>query len=125
MLKRKLQQFLKSNKTNPKLVALASGLYPFLHYYNSNLSIADSWEQLFFLIVVCFLLPQILIGFSSLVMKVLKLRFLEKYRLIQLNIGIFSSLLIVLILHLNRYYSLLVLIVFNILFISITILIFS
>lgn len=105
-MKQKLSKFIESNDFNPKLVAFTSGLYPFLHYYNSNLSIADSWQQLLFLLIVCFLLPQILLVISPFIIKRLKLQFLEKYRLIQLNLGVFVSLLIVLILHYNKWYSL-------------------
>ena len=105
-MKRKVKEFLDNEYVDSKLVALASGLYPFLHYYNSNLSLVGSKEQLIFLIVFCLLLPQIIMAVSPFFVKLLKLEIIEKYRFVGLNIGIFISLLIILIFHFNKWMSL-------------------
>jgi len=47
-LKSKLSSFINSNKDYPIIAALASGLYPLLHNYDSNFTLVNSWSQFWF-----------------------------------------------------------------------------
>lgn len=85
------------SKKFPCIVALAAGLYPFLHYYNSNFDMADSWVQLLFLIGICFLLPLTLVLVSPLIFKISFLQKFEKYQLAAINLALFAGLLSLLI----------------------------
>ncbi|PKA83617.1 sulfatase-like protein [Ulvibacter sp. MAR_2010_11] len=84
------------------LVALAAGLYPFLHYYNSNFDMADSWVQFLFLFSISFVLPLILICISPLVFKISFLRRFEKYRLAAINFAVFAGLISLLVFLSNK-----------------------
>lgn len=87
----------KSRNTYALKVSLAAGLYPFLHYYNGNFDMADSWLQFWFLVGICFVLPPILMVLTKFVFKIGVLRPLEKYRLAGVNLVVFFGLLAMLI----------------------------
>tara|TARA_R100000935_G_scaffold1847_3_gene5584 strand:- start:45319 stop:46776 length:1458 start_codon:yes stop_codon:yes gene_type:complete len=78
-------------------VALAAGLYPFLHYYNGNFDMADSWLQLGFLVAICFVLPFMLMALSKPMFRLGFLQKLEKYRMTGVNLVMFSGLIAMLI----------------------------
>jgi hypothetical protein len=99
------------SKKYPYIVALAAGLYPLLHYYNSNFDMADSWVQLLFLVSICLLLPLFLVLVSPAVFKLSFLQKFEKYRLAAINISMFCGLLSMLIFLSNRKIIVLVLFV--------------
>jgi hypothetical protein len=96
-------------KKFPFIVALSAGLYPLLHYYNSNFDMADSWVQFFFLIGICLLVPLVLVLLSPLIFRLSFLRPLEKYRLAAINLMMFSGLLSLLIFLSNKKMIVLVL----------------
>lgn len=54
------QQTLSGDKTNIYVAAIAAGLYPLIHYYNSNLTLINSIPQFVFLFS-CYLLIPILV----------------------------------------------------------------
>ena len=57
----KLFKYLKSDKDYPLVAALAAGLYPLGHYYNSNFTFIDSWNHFAFFSLVFILIP--VVGF--------------------------------------------------------------
>ena len=75
------------------MVGLAAGLYPFLHYYNGNFDLADSWVQFFFLFGICLVLPHVLMAISPFVFKLKFLRKFEKYRRTAVNLILFFGLI--------------------------------
>lgn len=84
----------KSNKTiNPRVVVLVAGLYPFFHYYSSNLSEATSWQQFLFMFALCFVLPQLLLGLKNLVFKIKFLKPLKPNYLPIYNAIVFGGLI--------------------------------
>lgn len=106
-----IKNVLSSTAQFPKLTAFALGLYPFLHYYSSNVYMVGSWEQVLFLVFLCFILPQIIIGLSTLLMRFRPLNALVKYNLSVLSLSLFTALLGVLIFHFNKKEMLIALIV--------------
>ena len=75
-MENKLQQpFSKSQKFK---VALASGWYPLLHYYNGNFDISDSWVQLGFMLAVFILLPILSIFIAPILIKFIKVPILQE-----------------------------------------------
>ena len=86
-----------AKRTYPVKVAIAAGLYPFLHYYNSNFDLADSWLQLGFLLAISFGLPLLLIAISKPIFKISWLQSFEKYRLTAVNLVVFSGLIALLV----------------------------
>ncbi|WP_432410153.1 hypothetical protein [Rasiella sp. SM2506] len=91
-----------SSKKYELKVALAAGLYPFLHYYNGNFDMADSWLQLGFLVALCFVVPVVIMLLSKPVFKLGFLQKLEKYRITGVNLVMFSGLIAMLILLGNK-----------------------
>lgn len=102
-------QGVKSSNKYPYVVALAAGLYPLLHYYNSNFDMADSWVQLLFLVSLCLLLPLFLVLVSPLIFKLPFLQKFNKYRLATINLTMFCGLLSMLIFLSNKKVIVLVL----------------
>ena len=87
----------KHSEVDSLKLVLAAGLYPFLHYYNGNFDMADSWLQLGFLLAICFLLPAVLLLLTRFIFKLSILRPLEKYRKTGVNLVVFFGLLAMLI----------------------------
>lgn len=81
------------------LIGLAAGLYPFLHYYSNNFNIADSWEQISFLVALCLLLPMALAIIVPLVFRFGWLERFQKQALTVFNLVGFTLLLSLLIFH--------------------------
>ncbi len=82
------------SRTNPVVVGLASGLYPFLYNYYSNFTLVDSIDQLFFFVGFFLLIP-VLIN-TALYLSSKKITFLAKNYVLLLtisNIVGFASLL--------------------------------
>lgn len=84
------------------LTTIASGIYPFLHFYSNNLDLVGSSTQHLFLLGVCFLLPLALLIFSLLVFKTNKFLKVKKYVLTTINLMVFFGLLSVLIFHFEK-----------------------
>lgn len=102
-LKNYISIFLNSStKDLDGISIIASGLYPFLHYYNSNLSLADSLTQCMMLILVCFVVPIALLLSSKILVKHSFLSFFKKSHLSILNISVFFVLLGFLVFQLNK-----------------------
>ncbi|TBN05620.1 hypothetical protein EYD45_04925 [Hyunsoonleella flava] len=56
-LRSRILAFLESKKEYPIIAAIATGLYPFLYYYNSNFTLVNSWEQFGFFILCYVFIP--------------------------------------------------------------------
>ena len=97
-----IKAFINNDKNYPKLTVFAIGLYPFLHYSNSNLYLIGSLKQLLFLIGLCFVVPAVFIAVSPFIFKLKPFRKLEKFRLSVANICLFIGLFGILIFHYNR-----------------------
>lgn len=82
--------------------AMGAGLYPLLHYYNGNFDIADSWYQLFLLIILCLGLPLICIFLFPLLFNFKKLQVFKSNYLSAINFVVFFGLLALLIFHYNK-----------------------
>jgi len=83
-------------------IALAAGLYPFLHFYSNNYNIANSWEQFVFLFSLCILVP---LGIVFILPHLFRLRWLKKlraYYLTAFNFLYFTGLLGLLIFHFRK-----------------------
>ncbi|WP_047545155.1 sulfatase-like hydrolase/transferase [Psychroserpens sp. Hel_I_66] len=89
----KIRTFVESNTDYKYLTIFAAGLYPFLHYFNSNLHISNSWQQLVFMLGLCFVIPIILLKLSKFIFKLKFLERFESQRLAILNITIFLVLI--------------------------------
>ena len=107
----KFFDFIKSKKEVPRLVAFAAGVYPFIHYYSSNLSIADSWQQLLFIASICFIIPQILVYLRAFLLKIPFIKPLRPFSIGVLNSVSLFSLLGFIIFHFNKKQFLLLLII--------------
>ena len=88
-----ISKFLYSERDYPFLTVFAAGLYPFLHYFNSNLHISNSWYQLMFMLLLCFVLPFTLLGLSKFVFKIKPLKQFESKRLTLINLTVFLVLI--------------------------------
>lgn len=106
-----MSEYLRIPKNNMFLVAFASGLYPFLHFYNGNLSMADSSTQCLMLAVLCFLLPLALIYIASIMVKIKPFNFFSSSYLSIINLSVFSMLLVRIIFHLRKEMSVVLLII--------------
>lgn len=81
------------------LIGLAAGLYPFLHYYSNNFNIADSWEQISFMVALCLLAPMAVALLLPMIFRFGLLQRLQKYVLTVFNLVAFTLLLSLLIFH--------------------------
>lgn len=99
---KKIKQFIYSNKDYPIITTLASGLYPLFHYYSNNLDIADTFIQLFYMILLCIGLPFILMILGNVITKISFFSFIKKQTLTAVNLVSFLGLLGLLIFDLNK-----------------------
>ncbi|GAA4245744.1 MULTISPECIES: hypothetical protein [Winogradskyella] len=106
-----IQNFLKNSKQYATLVVVAAGLYPFFQYYNNNLAIAASWQQLLFIAGICIVLPLVLRFIWSVCYKMKLFKPMRPYGLSILNSVMFFGLIGFLVLSLNRKMLLLLLII--------------
>lgn len=102
ILKSIINNFISSEKDYPYLSVFTAGLYPFLHYFNSNLHIANSWQQLVFMVILCFIAPLVLLWLSKFIFKWDYLKSYQPYRLTILNMTVFLGLIVLLVLSLNK-----------------------
>ena len=84
------------------LTAIASGLYPLIHYYSNNLDLVGSSEQHLYLLRVSFLLPASLLIFSWLIFKAKRFLKAKKYLLTAVNLMVFFGLLSVIVFHFEK-----------------------
>jgi len=110
-MREKLNRFLNSSKNHSVLTVFAAGLYPFLHYFNSNLHIANSWTQLLFMLLLCFGLPLVVIGLSKIVFRIKYLKHFQNQRLAIINLMVFLTLIGFLIFDFKKKSTLIVIIV--------------
>lgn len=103
--------FIGNKKAFPFFIVFAAGFYPFVHYYSSNLSIADSWQQLLFIGLICFGIPQLFLITSYFLFKIKFLKKLKPFSLSVINSISFTVLLGFLIFHFNRKQFLLAIII--------------
>lgn len=92
-MKSVINTFLNTDKDFPLLTIVASGLYPFLHYFNSNLHISNSWYQFFVMLALCFGLPLLIVLLSHIVFKQKFFAKYEKQRLTIINLAVFFVLI--------------------------------
>ena len=78
-------------------IALAAGLYPLLHYYNSNFDIADSPIQWAFLLGICIVFPLVSVFVFPLLLKWKPNAFLQKRYLACINLVVFFGLVAMLV----------------------------
>ena len=107
----KVRGFIDSKKDYTYLAVFASGLYPFLHYFNSNLNISNSWQQLLFMLLLCFALPFVFLKLSKFVFKLKPFKRFEPQRLTVLNFTIFLVLIGFLVFNLKKKATVLVIVV--------------
>ncbi len=74
----KIIAFIDSNKDYPLIAAIASGLFPILYYYNSNLTLINSWDQFLFFILFFLVFP--IIGFRIAYFTFSKIGILKAYK---------------------------------------------
>ena len=77
-LKKRIDDYLNSDKQYPTIIAIASGLYPMLYCYSRNFSLFNSFEHLFLFLLVFISLPILVFKGVSWLLKRFKL---EKHRL--------------------------------------------
>lgn len=94
-LKKKIRSFINSDKSFATLTALASGVYPLIHYYNNNFLMVNSWSQLLWFVVVCLIAPIVVFHLAAFCIKQISVlgRF-KSHIFTALNIFIFLSLLL-------------------------------
>ncbi|MEP5340505.1 MAG: hypothetical protein ABJL44_02840 [Algibacter sp.] len=88
-------RFIESKNTTVALAfftAIAAGLYPLLHYYNSNFSQVNSWSQFAFFIITFLLFPAIIFVIVYVVFK--KVYFFKKFTKYILPVLNYSSFLV-------------------------------
>ncbi|WP_460218179.1 alkaline phosphatase family protein [Psychroserpens sp. MEBiC05023] len=90
---KKIKRFIESTEDFPVITVFAGGLYPFLHYFNSNLHISNTWQQLLFMIFLCFVIPYILLFGSKIIFNTNVFKPFERYRLTFLNFAVFLVLI--------------------------------
>lgn len=78
-------------------IALAAGLYPLLHYYNSNFDIADSAIQWAFLLGICVVFPLVSVFVFPMLLKWKPNAFLKKRYLASINMVVFFGLVALLV----------------------------
>lgn len=108
-MKNVVSHYLNSSKDYLYLIVLASGLYPFLHFYNSNLSMSDAFEVGLMLAMFCFVLPLVLMWAGKAFVKIKPFTIFKSSYLCILNLSVFSMLIARIILHLNKELSFLIL----------------
>ncbi len=93
--RQKVFHYLDNSQDYVVLIALASGLYPWLYYYNQNFISVNSWSQFLFFVVTYLLVP--IIGFlviNYFLKRLFFLKFFHKYILTGLNFFSFTVLII-------------------------------
>jgi len=92
----KVIQFTKSKNEAPVLAAIASGLYPLFHYYNSNFTLVNSWQHLLFFISFFLIIPVILFVSTQFLLKKIKgFQVLKKYIIPILSLWVFAFLIVI------------------------------
>lgn len=87
--------FIKSTKEVPVLAAFASGLYPLLHYYNTNFTLVNSWEHLGYFVCVYLVFPIVIfVSLNRFLRNFIGFSKLKPYLLSVLNMTCFSLLLL-------------------------------
>ena len=80
-IKNKILRYFENYESHAPLTLFIFGLYPFFHYYNNNISEATSWQQLLFISLLCFGLPQLLLLIMPYVLKIDFLKPLKRHGL--------------------------------------------
>lgn len=95
-IKLKINSFLSNQKEYPLIAALAAGLYPLLHNYNSNFTLVNSWSQVLFFISMFLIVPIVVFLLVSYGIKRIKwLGKFQKYTVPILNLTVFVFLIII------------------------------
>lgn len=77
-LRARFRVFIETNKQYPVLIALASGLYPLLYYYNANFTLLNSCSQFAFFITFFLVFPTVIFYFIYFVIN--KVETLKQHR---------------------------------------------
>jgi len=94
-LRLKVISFLESKNDIPVLAAISAGLYPLLHYYNTNFSLINSWSHLVYFVAIYALLPILIFVIVNKIFGRTKgLVKVKPYVLPVLNVSCFSLLLL-------------------------------
>ena len=59
-IRERFRVFIEGDKQYPVLIALASGLYPLLYYYNANFTLINSWSQFTFFVALFLIFPTVI-----------------------------------------------------------------
>ena len=59
-IRARFRVFIEGDKQYPVLIALASGLYPLLYYYNANFTLINSWSQFTFFVALFLIFPTVI-----------------------------------------------------------------
>ena len=70
--------FIETNKQYPFLIALSSGLYPLLFYYNANYTLINSWSQFTFFVALFLMFPTVIFYFIYFLSR--KIDLLQKFK---------------------------------------------
>ncbi|MFP4845454.1 hypothetical protein [Winogradskyella sp. PE311] len=85
--------YLNSEKQFPTLAAIASGLYPLLHYYSGNFLMVNSWPQFIWFFSIFIIIPILIFNIATfLVRTLLVFKPIKPYVLVGLNIFTFGIL---------------------------------
>ncbi|HEX9828251.1 MAG TPA: hypothetical protein VGA80_16750, partial [Flavobacteriaceae bacterium] len=87
-IRKQIFSFTSSRKDYPIIAGLASGLFPFIHYYSSNFIRFNSWQHLFYFALTFLLLPSTVFFFFH---RILKSNYsFYKYLIPILNLSVFG-----------------------------------
>ncbi len=101
-----------NTKSFPVIAALGAGLYPLLHFYNSNFTLMNSWRQFMFFLLF-FLFVPILI-FTLVLFLVKNIKYLKKYIkyvIPILNYSAFTAFLVIITFGFHKLYLLVSLVI--------------
>lgn len=98
-MRQRIIDFTKSKQPYPIIAAISAGLYPLLHYYNSNLTMVNSWSHFLFFVAMFLVLPAIVFYILNYVFQ--KQPKLERYH--QYLIPVLNTCWFVLLLLLGTY----------------------
>ncbi|MFK7831763.1 MAG: hypothetical protein AB8B52_00670 [Winogradskyella sp.] len=104
-LKKWLALYLESNKQYPTLVAIASGLYPLVYYYNNNLLMANSWLQFIWFLALFVFIPILLFNLTYYIVNKFDIfHSVKAHALAGLNLFTFGALILLISIGITKLY---------------------
>lgn len=106
-LKKIVAAYLESEKQYPTVIAIASGLYPIVHYYNNNLLMANSWLQLVWFLTLFIIIPILVFNLTYYVINKFEVfRLFKVYALSGLNLFTFGLFMLLITVGITKMYIL-------------------